>query len=391
MHGHEGHPGADPHKGKVSAEGLPHGPLTGEGPGALGNQLRLVFWETTAGCNLTCRHCRRLDVFGSGLAPGDMEKEDCIRLVDSIAAFARPILVLSGGEPLIRPDILQIARHAADKGLPVALATNGTMVDGALAERIVEAGIRRVSISFDGATAGVHDSFRGLPGSFGQALDGFRELGARGMSMQVNCTVARHNVHQLEEIVKLALDNGADALHFFMLVPVGCGVELSREMQLSPERYEQVLNWIYDKSVEYPDLQLKATCAPHYFRIALQRGGMKAMREKGHGHGAMHQMTRGCLAGTAVCFVSHKGEVFPCGYLPVSAGNVRETPLEKIWGESQLFNVLRDTDNLSGKCGLCEYKKVCMGCRARSFGEVGDYLAEEPYCEYEPKRMRSDL
>ena len=373
---------------KTPPSGHPHGPLTGAGPGALGNQLRLVFWETTAGCNLSCRHCRRLDLFGGGLAPGDMETADCMRLVDSIAAFARPILVLSGGEPLVRPDILNIAAHAAGRGLPVALATNGTLVDDSMAGKIVEAGVRRVSISFDGATPEVHDSFRGLPGSFGQALSGFRALKKRGMSMQVNCTVARHNVHQLEDIVRLALDNGAEALHFFMLVPVGCGVELSREMQLAPARYEEVLNWIYDKSVEYPNLQLKATCAPHYFRIALQRGGVEAMRAKGHGHGAMHQMTRGCLAGTAVCFVSHKGEVFPCGYLPVAAGNVRETPLEKIWNESHLFQVLRDTGNLTGKCGLCEYKNVCMGCRARSFGETGDYLAEEPYCEYEPKRMR---
>lgn len=365
-----------------------HGQVTGAGPGALGNQLRLVFWETTAGCNLSCRHCRRLDLFGGGLAPGDMETVDCIRLVDSIAAFARPILVLSGGEPLVRPDILEIAAHAAGRGLTVALATNGTMVEDTLAGKIVEAGVRRVSISFDGATPEVHDSFRGLPGSFEKALAGFRALKERGMSMQVNCTVARHNVHQLEDIVRLALDNGAEALHFFMLVPVGCGVELSREMQLESAKYEEVLNWIYDKSVEHPLLQLKATCAPHYFRIALQRGGVEAMRAKGHGHGAMHQMTRGCLAGTAVCFVSHKGEVFPCGYLPVAAGNVRETPLEKIWNESHLFQVLRDTGNLTGKCGLCEYKNVCMGCRARSFGETGDYLAEEPYCEYEPKRMR---
>jgi len=373
-----GHPGGHPHSA----------PLGGDKPGALGNQLRLVFWETTAGCNLSCRHCRRVDVFGSGLAPGDMPTESCLRLVDSVAAFARPILVLSGGEPLIRPDILDIAAHATGRGLPVALATNGTMVDSSMAGRIVAAGVRRVSISFDGATPEVHDSFRGLHGSFESALAGFRALRELGMSMQVNCTVARHNVHQLEQIVSLALDNGAEALHFFMLVPVGCGVELSREMQLPPAQYEEVLNWIYDKSVEYPGLQLKATCAPHYFRIALQRGGVEAMRAKGHGHGAMHTMTRGCLAGTAVCFVSHSGEVFPCGYLPVAAGNVLATPLEEIWNESHLFKVLRDTGNLTGKCGLCEYKQVCMGCRARAFGESGDYLAEEPYCEYEPKRLR---
>jgi len=367
-----------------------HGqPVSDRGTGPLGYKLRLVFWETTAGCNLTCQHCRRLDLCGSGLAPGDMETEQCLQLVDSIAAFARPILVLSGGEPLIRPDIFQIADYAADKNLPVALATNGTMIDEDTAERIVAARIRRVAISFDGADPEVHDKFRGLPGSFDKAVAGFKALKKRGMSMQVNCTVARHNEHQLEEIYRLALALEADALHFFMLVPVGCGVELSASQQLSPERYEQVLNWIYDKTLENPDLQFKATCAPHYFRIAYQRGGAKAMREKGHGHDhGMDAMTRGCLAGSAVCFVSHKGEVYPCGYLPVSAGNVRQSPLELIWNESHLFKILRDTGNLKGKCGLCEYKNVCMGCRARSFGESGDYLAEEPYCTYVPKRIQ---
>jgi len=308
--------------------------------------------------------------------------------VDSIAAFARPVLVLSGGEPLIRPDIFEIAAHAVGRGLPVALATNGTLVDESMAEKIVSSGVRRVSISFDGATPEVHDAFRMLPGSFEKAVAGFRALKARSVSMQVNCTVARHNEHQLEQVVELARNLGADALHFFMLVPVGCGVEINENQQLTPERYEEVLNWIYDQTLAHPELQLKATCAPHYFRVVYQRGGDKQLKQRAEAHGehGMHAMTRGCLAGSAVCFVSHNGEVFPCGYLPVSAGNVRETPLEKIWKEAHLFQVLRDTGNLKGKCGLCEYKKVCMGCRARAYGQVGDYLAEEPFCIYVPKR-----
>jgi len=361
-------------------------PDSGSGPP--GAALRLVFWETTAGCNLSCRHCRRLDTGSSGLAPGDMETGACLALVDSIAGFARPILVLSGGEPLIRPDIFKIAGHAAGHGLPVALATNGTLVNEETAQKIAASGVRRVSISFDGATGEVHDAFRRLPGSFEKAVSGFLALKALDMSMQVNCTVARHNEHQLDRVVELARKLGADALHFFMLVPVGCGVEINEDQQLPPERYEEVLNWIYDQSLAHPDLQLKATCAPHYFRVVYQRGGGKELkaRARAHGEHGMHAMTRGCLAGSAVCFVSHTGEVFPCGYLPVSAGNVLKTPMEKIWNEAHLFQVLRDTGNLTGKCGLCEYKKVCMGCRARAFGQVGDYLAEEPFCTYEPKR-----
>ena len=353
------------------------------------NQLRLLFWETTAGCNLSCKHCRRLDLALDGLAPGDMTTEEGLSLVDDLASFAKPILVLSGGEPLIRPDIFRIARHAADKGLPVALATNGTLVTDQTAGKIVESGVRRVSISFDGPDSSVHDSFRGLSGSFEAAVDGFKRLKERGMSMQVNCTVARHNDNLLEEILAMSRSLGAEAVHFFMLVPVGCGVELSKKQQLSPRRYEEILNWIYDKTAENPDLQIKATCAPHYFRIALQRGGKQAL-SAGKSHNAMHQMTRGCLAGTSVCFVSHTGEVFPCGYLPVSAGNVKQKLLENIWEKSSLFRMLRDTANLSGKCGLCEYRNVCMGCRARAFGEVGDYLAEEPYCTYQPQKVKKN-
>ncbi|MEA2063617.1 MAG: radical SAM protein [Gemmatimonadota bacterium] len=366
---------------------MAHGHEGGESAG-LGDSLRLVFWETTAGCNLSCRHCRRLDTGSEGLALGDMDTAACLELVEQVASFARPILVLSGGEPLIRPDIFQIAAHAAGLGLAVALATNGTLVNEETADKIIASGVRRVAISFDGATAGVHDSFRRQPGSFAKAGAGFRALKARGMSMQVNCTVARHNEHQLDEIVEMALGLGAEALHFFLLVPVGCGVEISREQQLSPERYEQVLNWLYDQERKHLGLQLKATCAPHYFRIVYQRGGGKEITEraKTRGEHGMHSMTRGCLAGSAVCFISHTGEVFPCGYLPVSAGNVKETLLEKIWNEAPLFQVLRDTGNLKGKCGVCEYKNVCMGCRARAYGQTGDYLAEEPYCTYVPKK-----
>ena len=381
MHKH-GHPGG----------GHPHGIGMEEIEG-LGRDLRLLFWETTAGCNLTCRHCRRIDVLGHGLAPGDMDTETALKFVESVASFSRPILVLSGGEPLIRPDIFEIAKKATSLGLPVALATNGTLIDADVADKIVASGVRRVSISFDGATPGVHDEFRGLPGSFVKTIEGFRLLRERGMSMQVNCTVARHNENQLAAVRDLAIEMGADALHYFMLVPVGCGVEINEEAQIPPERYEEVLRWIHKQTLEYPDLQLKATCAPHYFRIAYQEEGAKSVHEKakkrGGEHG-MHAMTRGCLAGTAVCFVSHTGDVFPCGYLPIAAGNVNETDLETIWSESNLFKVLRDTGNLKGKCGLCEYKQVCMGCRARAYGQVGDYMAEEPFCVYEPKRMRME-
>jgi heme b synthase len=353
---------------------------------------RLIFWETTAGCNLRCIHCRRMDV-ADKLVPEDLTTAESRQLIDQIVAFCNPILVLSGGEPLIRPDIFEIAEHAVAKGLRVALATNGTLIDEPMAQRIVDAGIRRVAVSLDGATAETHDAFRALPGSFAQALEGIRHLRAREMSVQVNTTVARHNVDELPQILDLALSLEADAFHIFLLVPVGCGLEIADEQMISPRRYEEVLNWLYDKEQEGL-LELKATCAPHYFRIVRQRMAAEKRQappgqERQRGAAAapssdLHAMTKGCLAGTGVCFVSHKGEVFPCGYLPLSAGSVREQPLEQIWRDAPIFRELRDPDLLQGKCGRCEFRRICGGCRARAYGLSGDYLDEEPFCVYEP-------
>jgi heme b synthase len=361
------------------------------------HELRLVFWETTAGCNLECIHCRRLDL-SRELMKSDLTLDDARRFIADLASFSKPILVLSGGEPLFRPDIYQIATHARDSGLTVALATNGTLITAPVAQKIVEAGIRRVAISIDGADETTHDNFRRQPGSLAAALAGFRHLHALGMSLQINCTVTKHNVRQVDQLYDMARELGADALHLFMLVPVGCGVQIAESNMLPADEYERVLNWMYDRS-KAREIHLKATCAPHYFRIMRQRAAAEHIRiEATHSHGKpqgaghhhdMSAMTKGCLAGSAICFVSHTGEVFPCGYLPVSAGNVKQQHLRDIWGGAPVFQRLRDEDQLEGKCGCCEFKKVCLGCRARAYYEShGNYMAEEPYCIYEPARMR---
>jgi radical SAM protein with 4Fe4S-binding SPASM domain len=367
--------------------------------------LRLLFWESTAGCNLACVHCRRLDVHRC-MSKDDMTTEEALSMIRSLPETGRPILVFSGGEPLMRPDIFILASEARRAGLPTALATNGTIMNEGVAQQIVDAGFQRVSISFDGPDAQTHDIFRG-DGAFDSSISGFRALRERGMSMQMNTTVAKHNYRKLDKMYQLALDMGADALHIFMLVPVGCGMSLSENIMLKQDEYEAALNWIYDKSLE-GKIHLKATCAPHYFRVMRQRAKgdgtpmpvhahpHRNMGGRGHpgghpgggGHGNMTAMTKGCLAGQAVCFVSHTGEVFPCGYLPVSSGNVKTLGLPRIWRESQVFADLRDDTKLDGKCGCCEYKKVCMGCRARAFAMAGDYLAEEPNCGFTPLRIR---
>jgi len=372
---------------------------------------RLVFWETTAGCNLACIHCRRITI-ADKLMPEDLSTEESFRMVDQIAEMGKPILVLSGGEPLFRPDIYEIARYASDAGLIVALATNGTMIDADVALRIKESGVKRVSISFDGADAATHDIFRG-PGAFDLAIKGMGHLRDIAVPYQINTTVANHNCNQMPETLAMAKDLGAVALHLFLLVPVGCGVEIAEDQQITPEKYEEVLNWMYDAEME-GGIELKATCAPHYFRIARQRqvedrkqgivrekpaSHRRQMNAGGNGHPgghpggrhAMNAMTKGCLAGTGVVFVSHRGEIFPCGYLPLEAGNIRTESFSSIWQESELFQELRNPDLLGGKCGACEFKNICSGCRARAFGMTEDHLAEEPFCTYVPRNMENEI
>ena len=224
---------------------------------------------------------------------------------------------------------------------------------------------------------------------------GLRRLRTRGVSTQINTTVTKHNVDELDAVHEMALREGVDALHLFMLVPVGCGLEIAEDQMLSAERYEEVLNWLYDREQE-GRIQTKATCAPHYFRVVAQRQ-TKEKRDQpqaarpphGRGHPGghpMHTVTKGCLAGTGVCFVSHTGEVFPCGYLPAVAGNVTREKFQDIWESSEVFERLRDTKQLTGKCGHCEYRFVCEGCRARAFAATGDFMSEEPFCDYTPKR-----
>jgi radical SAM protein with 4Fe4S-binding SPASM domain len=328
-----------------------------------------VFWESTIRCNLACVHCRRVD--DEQTVSLDLKTHEVRAMLESIATLGRPIFVFSGGEPLMRPDWRELADHARSLEIPTALATNGTLIDAGVARQIASAGFRRVSISLDGADAATHDLFRGLPGAFDEAVAGIGRLREAGVPFQINATIAAHNDGQLDRLYELARDLGAEALHLFLLVPVGCGAQIGPTHQLDARRYEHVLEWVCDRWAGGAGLELKATCAPHFYRLASQRG-----LDVGHG--------RGCLCGVSVLFVSHSGEVFPCGYLPVRCGSVRETPLADIWRDSEVFAELRDFDKLKGKCGRCEYRRVCGGCRARAYAATGDYLGPEPTCTHLP-------
>ena len=349
------------------------------------NIPRLIFWELTKRCNLTCAHCRAEaeDIDFSG----ELSSIKIKKIIDDISSRYSPILVLTGGEPLFRDDIFDIASYAAEKKIRTALATNGTLVTDEIAKKIREAGIARVSISIDGSSAESHDNFRGIPGAFEKSVNGARLLKKNGVEFQFNMTVTKRNVDEIDDILSFAVSEDAAALHLFMLVPVGCGIKIAETDMISAEKYEEVLNWFYDRSREV-NIEFKATCAPHYYRIIRQRA-KKEGRTLSFETDGMAAMTRGCLAGTGVCFISHRGEVQPCGYLPVSAGNVLNTPFPEIWEKSELFATLRDFNTLKGKCGACEYRSVCGGCRARAYYAENDMLGEEPFCIYEPLKDRS--
>lgn len=345
---------------------------------------RLVAWELTRACNLACRHCRADAVTDPD--PDELTTDEAKDFIDQLAENGKPILILTGGEPLLRDDVYEIARYGTEKGLRVVLATNGTVVTPDIARRLKSIGIQRISVSIDGLDAQTHDEFRCEQGSFDAAMAGIRHIKDAGIGFQINTTITRRNIGQIPGILDLAVRLEAEALHIFLLVPTGRGREIEED-EIPPEEYERVLNWFYDQRNSVP-LQLKATCAPHYFRIMRQRAREEGIRITKETHG-LEAMTKGCLGGTGFCFVSHTGEVYPCGYLPALAGSIRTQRFRDIWEGSKVFSDIRDLNRLKGKCGVCEYRAVCMGCRARAYAATGDYMEEEPYCVYVPGSVRT--
>lgn len=344
-----------------------------------GANLRLVAWEVTRNCNLSCVHCRAAATRGP--YGGELETPAALGLLDQIAEVGNPIVILTGGEPLLRPDIFEIARYGTDNGLRMVMAPNGTLITEAIGRQMADSGIKRISVSLDGSTKENHDEFRGVEGAFEGALNGIEMARAAGIEFQVNTTITQANLNQIPRIQELAEELGAVAHHIFLLVPTGRGKYLV-DQEIDAEEYEETLNWFYDQS-RITDMQLKATCAPHYYRILRQRAKADGETVTFKTHG-LDAVSRGCLGGTGFCFISHRGIVQPCGFLHLDCGDVTEASFADIWKNSENFLILRDFSNLKGKCGDCEYKRVCGGCRARAFEATGDYLAEEPLCSYQP-------
>ncbi|MDQ5986590.1 MAG: putative mycofactocin radical SAM maturase MftC [Syntrophus sp. SKADARSKE-3] len=356
-----------------------------ESPHILPSTLSMVAWEVTRRCNLACAHCRASALLGP--YEGELDTAACMRLIDDMAAFSNPVVILTGGEPLLRADIFDIAAYGDQKGLRMVVATNGTIVTTDIAEKLLASGIKRVSMSIDGADAASHDAFRRVPGAFDGSMRGIKAIKEAGLEFQINTTITQANLRQIKAIHDMVLRLGAAAHHIFLLVPTGRGKEMA-DQAISPMAYEETLEWFYGQS-ESCSIQIKATCAPHYYRILRQKGSRGMPRQKEGGASTGHPLnivSRGCLGGSSFCFISHVGQVQPCGYLEVDCGQIKKQGFKEIWQDSDVFRRLRDLSLYKGKCGRCEFIKVCGGCRARAFEATGDYLSEEPFCIYEPKK-----
>jgi len=327
----------------------------------------IISWNTTNACNLFCSHCYR----DAGVkADEELSTTEGMDLIDEIARAGFKIMIFSGGEPLLRDDIDTLVKHAAARGLRPVFGTNGTLINGQRAAELKKSGAAAMGISLDSSTPPGHDRLRGASGAWQAAVDGMKACREAGLPFQVHTTVMQWNYEELESITDFAVKAGAAAHHLFFLVPTGRGTEIEED-SLRADQYEKVLRRIMGRQKEV-NIELKPTCAPQFMRIARQMG-------------VRTRFSKGCLAGTAYCIISPVGDVQPCAYLNIRAGNVREMPFSEIWRDNPVFNRLR-TMEYSGACGRCRYNRVCGGCRARALYYNGDFMAEEPWCEYRDSR-----
>ena len=324
----------------------------------------IMSWNTTNKCNMYCKHCYR----DAGIeVQHELNTSEGKSLIDEVAKAGFKIMVFSGGEPLLRPDIYDLIKHAVKAGLRPVLGSNGTLITKRVAMELKNAGIMGIGISLDSLNPKKHDEFRSYTGGWREAVIGMKNCREVGLHFQIHTTVMNWNKDEILDITDFAIGMGAVAHHTFFLVPTGRGADIEEE-SLNPEQYEGLLNDIMLKQNDV-NIELKPTCAPEFMRIAKEMG-------------MNPRFSRGCLAGTSYCIISPSGNVQPCAYLNLPIGNVRETPFSEIWRDNPIFKELR-TMNYKGKCGNCDYKKACGGCRARvAYCNDGDYMEGEDWCSY---------
>lgn len=357
----------------------------------------IVIWELTRACQLKCLHCRaeaqhRRD-------PRELSFEEGTDLIDQIREMNNPMLVFTGGDPLMRQDVFEIAEYAVKKGVRVSMTPSATPnVTREAIEKAKQVGLARWAFSLDGPNAEIHDHFRGTSGSFDLTIERIKYLHELEIPVQINTVISRYNIDYLEEMAQAAEELKCVLWSVFFLVPTGRGQE--KDM-ISPVEHERVFTWLYNLSKKV-SFDIKTTAAQHYRRVVIQQKmkEAKAQNEDIHYLNALTQqgMTgsidglgrapKGVNDGNGFVFISHIGDVYPSGLLPVKAGNVREQPLAEIYRESPIFKDLRNPDKYKGKCGQCEFRYVCGGSRSRAFAMTGDYMESEPFCVYIPKALR---
>ncbi|MGG1396353.1 TIGR04053 family radical SAM/SPASM domain-containing protein [Bacillus salipaludis] len=357
----------------------------------------IVIWELTRACQLKCLHCRADAQYGRD--PRELNFEEGKNLIDQIYEMNNPMLVFTGGDPLMREDIFDIAKYAVEKGVRVSMTPSATPnVTKEAIQNAKEVGLSRWAFSIDGPNAEVHDHFRGTAGSFDLTMERIIYLHEVGLPIQINTVISRYNVEYLDEMAKMVEDLNCVLWSVFFLVPTGRG---QASDMISPVEHERVLRWLYDLSKRV-SFDIKTTEAMHYRRVVIQQkmreakkqtdeiDYLTALTEKGltGSIDGLGRAPKGVNDGNGFVFISHIGDVYPSGLLPVKAGNIRETPLAEIYRESPIFKSLRDPDSFKGKCGVCEFRYVCGGSRSRAYAMTGDYLESEPFCVYIPKALR---
>ncbi len=347
-----------------------------------------IAWEITRRCNLNCVHCRSSSEMDAKGHP-DFSTEEAYRVIDDVSGYAKPVIVLSGGEPLLREDVFEIAEYGTSKGLRMCLATNGTLVNSRICEKIKSSGIRIVSLSLDGSTDKVHDDFRNQEGAFAGVINAARLFREHNIEFIINSSFTKRNQEEIPKVYKLAKELGATAWYMFMIVPTGRGEEIMSEL-ISKEDYDDILEWHYDMEKKEEKMLVRPTCAPHYYRVILQKSKEDGEKFERRSLKFSTGGAKGCIAGQVIALIDVDGNVLPCSYFPKSAGNVREKTFKEIWEESELFKEMRDFKKYKGRCGSCEFINVCGGCRARAYSVYGDYLEEEPFCGYVPYKMRKE-
>ncbi|MFV1988908.1 MAG: radical SAM protein [Gemmatimonadota bacterium] len=333
-----------------------------------------MIWETTRACDLACKHCRA--EARPERDPRELTTAEAKRLMDDVRRFGTRVFVFSGGDVFKRPDVVDLVAHGAAIGLRLAITPATTpLATPGLLERLRDAGLSRVAVSLDGSCPEIHDAFRGVDGSFDWALRILRTSRELGLSTQVNSVIGRHNLDDLDSLYALMSEVGIVFWEVFFLVPMG---RARLGDMPDAEAFEQVSHRLYDFSRTAP-FDIKVTAGPQHARVGLQR----QLAERPSGSPG-DRPVRGVTEGHGFLFVSHTGEIYPSGFLPLSAGNVRTHDMVEVYRDSRLFRELRDRSLLRGKCGVCEFRQVCGGCRARAFAVTGDYLESDPFCAHIP-------